>query len=61
MRRTIRWALNELATERKAISMTQLCQLTNLKSSQLVEHRDYIVEVATDLELVFDARCKLAP
>jgi hypothetical protein len=59
--RTISWALNELARDRKAISMTQLCRLTHLKSRQLVENRAYVVEVATDLELGFDARFELAP
>jgi hypothetical protein len=61
MRRTISWALNELAREQKAVSMTQLCRLTNLKSRQLVENRAYVVEVATELDLSFDARCPLAP
>jgi hypothetical protein len=61
MRRTIRWALNELARGRKAISMTQLCRLTNVRPRQLVENRAYIVEVATELDLPFDARCALAP
>jgi hypothetical protein len=60
-RRTIPWALNELARERKAISMTQLGRLTNLRPRQLVENRAFIVEVATELELSFDASCPLAP
>jgi hypothetical protein len=61
MRRNIRWALSELARRRKAISVTQLCRLTNLSPSQLVENRAYVVEVATELDLSFDARCALAP
>jgi hypothetical protein len=61
LRRTIRWALNELARGRKAISMTQLCRLTNLGLRALVENRSYVVEIATELELSFDARCPLAP
>jgi hypothetical protein len=61
MRRTIRWALSELARGRKAISVTQLCRLTNLSPSQLVENCAYVVEVATELDLSFDARCALAP
>jgi hypothetical protein len=61
MRRTISWALNELARGRKAISMTLLCRLTNLSPRQLVENRVYVVEVATELDLSFDARCALAP
>lgn len=61
MRRIIIWALNELARRRKAISMTQLCRLTNLRPRQLVENGSYVVEIATELELPFDARCPLAP
>ncbi len=61
MRRTISWALNELARGRKTISMTQLCRLTNLRPRQLVEYRDYVIEVATELDLSFDSRCALAP
>jgi hypothetical protein len=61
LRRTIRWALNELARGRKAISMNQLCQLTHFRSAQLIENRAYVVEVATELNLPFDARCVLAP
>ncbi len=61
MRRIIRWALNELARGPKVISMTQLCRLTNLKPRPLVENRAYLVKVATELDLSFDARCVLGP
>jgi hypothetical protein len=61
LRRTICWAPNELARGRKAISMTQLCRLTNLRPRPLVENRAFIVEVVTELDLSFDARCALAP
>jgi hypothetical protein len=61
MRRTIRWALTELARRSKAISMNQLCRVAHLKPRQLIENRSCVVEYATDLDLSFDARSPLAP
>lgn len=61
MHRIIGWGLNELARGQKVISMTQLSRLTNLRPLQLVENRAYIIEVATELDLPFDARSALAP
>jgi hypothetical protein len=61
MRRTIHWALKELARRPMAISMTQLCRVAHLKPRQLIENRAYVVEFATELDLSFDARCPLAP
>ena len=61
MRRTIRWALNELARGQKAISMNQLYRVSHLKPRQLIENQAYVVEVATELDLPFRAGCPLAP
>jgi len=61
LRRTIRWALNELARGGKTISMNQLCRTAGLESRHLIDNRIYIIEVATELNLQFDARCALAP
>ena len=61
LHRTIRWALNELARGQKAISMNQLYRAAHLKPRQLIENQAYVVEVATELDLSFDASCPLAP
>ncbi len=61
MRRTIRWALNELGRRPKAISMNQLRRVAHLSPRQLIENRAYVIEFAAELDLSFDVRCSLAP
>lgn len=61
LRRTIRWALQEYAKRHIAISTNQLRRVARLPAYQLMEHRNYIIAVAAELELLFDARCALAP
>lgn len=61
LRRTIRWALSRYAEQGGAISINQLRRVARLPAGQLIEHRDYVIEVATELGLFFDARCALAP
>lgn len=60
-RRTIRWALNRYAEQWGAISTNQLRRVARLPAGRLIEHRDYVIEVATEMGLLFDARCALAP
>ena len=61
LRRTIRWALNQYAKQHVAISINQLRRVARLPPGQLIEQRDYVIELAAELGLLFDARCVLAP
>jgi Tn7-like transposition protein D len=59
-RRTIRWALEEFARLHRVISITQLCRVSSLRQFEFLEYRDYIIEVAAELELLFHPQCVLA-
>ncbi|WP_153117663.1 TnsD family Tn7-like transposition protein [Rhodocyclus tenuis] len=59
--RAIRWALDKYAEQRIPISINKLRRVARLPARQLIEQRDYVVEVAAELGLTFDARCSLAP
>ena len=61
MHRTIRWALNKYAEQHIPISINQLRRVARLPANQLLEYRAYIIEVAAEIGLLFDARCSLAP
>jgi hypothetical protein len=61
IRRTVRWALKKYAEEHIPISTNKLRRVASLPARQLIEHRLYVIEIAAELGLVFDARCVLAP
>lgn len=61
MRRVICWALHEYAKQHAFISMNLLRRVAQLPWSKLMEHRDYVCELAAELELSFHPRCALAP
>lgn len=61
LRRTIRWSLQEYAKRHVPISTNQLRRVARLPASMLMENRGYIIEVAHELQLPFDARCSLSP
>ena len=61
VRRAIRWALQQLAEQNLAISLHRLEPLASTSTEVLKEHRSYIIEVAAELEVTFDARSLLAP
>jgi hypothetical protein len=61
VRRAIRWALQKLADQNLAISLHRLKPLAGTSTEVLQEHRSYIIEVAAELEMTFDARSLLAP
>ena len=60
-RRAIRWALRKLAEQNLPISLHRLEQLVTMSREVLKEHRSYIIEVAVELDMTFDARSLLAP
>ncbi len=60
-RRAIRWALQKLAEQNLAISLHRLEPLASTSPEVLKEHRSYIIKVAAELEMTFDARSLLAP
>lgn len=57
VRRTICWTLEELARQHLVISATRVWRVSSLRYSKVLEYRDYIKELAADLELPFHARC----
>jgi 3-methyladenine DNA glycosylase AlkD len=61
IRRKICWALRKCAEQHSVISIKRLRKLVSLPNAQLREFRDHIIEVATKLELTFDAHCPFAP
>jgi hypothetical protein len=60
-RRAIRWALQQLAEQNLAISLNRLRPLASSSLKDLKEHRSYIIEVAAELEMTFEAHSPLAP
>lgn len=61
VRRTIRWALEQYVSLRTAISINLLRRVARLPATTLRRHRGYIIKIASELGLSFDARCRLAP
>lgn len=61
LRRTIRWALQEYANRHIPISINQLRRVARLAAGVLLEQRSYVIEVAEELGLAFDARSSLSP
>lgn len=61
LKRTIRWALYKYSQHHIPISVNQLRRVARLPARQLIEQRDYVIEVSAELGLTFDARCSLAP
>ena len=61
MRRMIRWALQKCAEQHFAISIKRLRPFVCLSTNHLKKHLKYLIEVAAELGLTFDARSRLAP
>ncbi len=61
LRRRIKWALHEYSSRHVPVSMNQLRRVAALHPDRLLRYRDYIAEVAQELELTIDARCALSP
>jgi Tn7-like transposition protein D len=61
LRRRIKWALHEYSSRHVPVSMNQLRRVAALHPDRLIRYRDYIAEVAQELELTIDARCALSP
>lgn len=59
--RTIHWALTKYALLHIPISTNKLRRVAHLPGSKLIEYRNYVAEIAAELELTFDSRCTLAP
>ncbi|MNV24318.1 hypothetical protein D3C71_1153790 [compost metagenome] len=61
LRRRIAWALEAYEKRHVPISMNQLRRVAALHPDRIKEYGEYIVEIATERGLVFDARCALSP
>lgn len=61
LRRVIRWALKEYKELHIPISMNKLRRVARLPHQYLIEQRDFVIEVAKELNLPFNARTALSP
>lgn len=61
LRRVIRWALEKYKELHIPISMNKLRRVSRLNPQYLYKNRDYVIEVAKELGLPFNARTALSP
>ena len=59
-KRKLAWALNEYQALHVPISTNILRRVAALQPHRLMEHREFIIEVATRLKISIDARCALS-